>query len=76
MKLFREELERKRQERRQKRSATWSGLVVKIAIFLLLIMLIRFIISPDGRKFGEYWRSVFSETGQSVEAKGDKMIEN
>lgn len=56
MKAFREEIERRKQERRSRRSSTWAGLLVKVMIFILLILLIRFIISPGGRNFGEYLR--------------------
>jgi len=57
MKAFREEIERKKQERRSRRSSTWAGLLFKVMIFILLILLIRFIISPKGRNFGDYLRN-------------------
>jgi len=64
MKVFREEIERRKSERRSQRTSTWGGLLFKLAIFILLILLIRFIISPNGRKFGEYWRNTFQTSSQ------------
>jgi hypothetical protein len=59
VKIFRNELDRRRVERRQKQSSTWGGFIVKLAIFILLVVLIRFIISEEGAGFGEYWRATF-----------------
>ncbi len=64
MKIFKEELERRKEERRQKRSSTWSGLLFKVAILILLILLIRYIISPGGKRFGNYWREAFQIANQ------------
>jgi type VI protein secretion system component VasF len=66
MKVFKNELQRRREERRQKRSSTWGGLLIKLAILVLLVLLIRFILSSQGSRFGEYWR----ETIQTSSRKG------
>ncbi|MCF7911954.1 MAG: hypothetical protein K9M99_05465 [Candidatus Cloacimonetes bacterium] len=64
MKVFREEIERRKTERRNRRSSTWGGLLLKLAIFILLILLIRFIISPDGKRFGDYWHNAAETVSQ------------
>jgi len=64
MKVFREEIERRKAERRSQRASTWGGLLFKLAIFILLILLIRFIISSNSRKFGEYWRNTIQTSSQ------------
>jgi len=66
MKIFKEEIERRRAEKREKRSGTWSGLLIKIAIFIMLLFLIKFLLSPAGDKFGDYWQTLFKKSGQEL----------
>ena len=66
MKLFSEELERRSNERRQKSSATWGGLLIKVMIFILLILLFRFMFSAEGKRFGNYWKEVVKQTATEI----------
>lgn len=66
MKIFSEELERKREERRTKRSATWGGFLLKVAVFILLILLIRFITGSEGKRFGDYWKGMLKDNAAKV----------
>ncbi|MCF7919225.1 MAG: hypothetical protein K9N06_04875 [Candidatus Cloacimonetes bacterium] len=66
MRVFSENLQQRRKERRQKRTGTWSGLLIKVAAFILLIILIRFIMGTSGKRFGDYWKEVAGHSTAEV----------
>ncbi|MBC8385649.1 MAG: hypothetical protein H8E57_09060 [Candidatus Cloacimonetes bacterium] len=46
MNEFKEEIERRRTDRRKKRSSTWIGLVLRIILLIFVIMIMRFLATP------------------------------
>lgn len=54
MKEFREEFERRRQERRASKSSSWVFLVLKILFFIFVVLLIRYFANPDPRNFRSF----------------------
>ncbi|OQX71622.1 MAG: hypothetical protein B6D62_01700 [Candidatus Cloacimonas sp. 4484_275] len=50
MKKFREELERRKNERRKKRSSTWIGLIIRILILAFVIMIMKTLGTPVAKK--------------------------
>ena len=54
MKDFREEILRRRQEKRNKRSNTWTSLIVKILLLIFVVLMIRFFAYPDPDKFKKF----------------------
>ncbi len=51
MKEFKEEIERRRQVRRNSRSSSWVFLVLKILFFIFVVLIIRYFANPDPSKF-------------------------
>ena len=67
MKKFQEELERRKSERRQKRSSTWIGLIIRILILAFVIMIMKTLGTPTARKTTDI---LFSNDSSGVLEKG------
>ena len=55
MKGFREEMQRRWEERRSRKHATWANLILRILILAFLVMVIAFFASPDTDKFRNFF---------------------
>ena len=68
MKKFKEEFERRRVERRNKRSSTWIGLIIRILILAFVIMIMKNLGTSRARKTTEI---LFSGDSSGVMEKGE-----
>jgi len=69
MKEFKEEIERRRQERRSMRSSTWINFIVRILALVFVVMIIRYFSDSNPDKFRS-WNS-FAKT-DSVQVQENK----
>jgi len=51
MKEFKEEIERRHQERRSLRSSTWINFIIRILALVFVVLLIRYFSDPNPDKF-------------------------
>jgi len=51
MKEFKEEIERRRQERRSMRSSTWINFIIRILALVFVVMIIRYFSESNPDKF-------------------------
>jgi len=51
MKEFKEEIERRRQERRSMRSSTWINFIIRILALIFVVMIIRYFSDSNPDKF-------------------------
>ncbi len=51
MKEFKEEIERRRQERRSMRSSTWINFIIRILALVFVVMIIRYFSDSNPDKF-------------------------
>ncbi|MCF7859318.1 MAG: hypothetical protein K9N07_08375 [Candidatus Cloacimonetes bacterium] len=69
MKEFREEIEKRRLERRNKRSSTWVNFFVRILALIFVILIIRYFSDADPDKFRSW---IASEQADSIEVQEQK----
>ncbi|MCD6180914.1 MAG: hypothetical protein J7K89_00850 [Candidatus Cloacimonetes bacterium] len=55
MKQFREEMQRRWEERRSKKYATWANLILRILLLAFVVMVIAFFADPDIDKFRNFF---------------------
>ena len=69
MKEFKEEIERRRQERRGMRSSTWVNFIIRILALVFVVMIIRYFSDPDPEKFRSWITSAKTDSIQVQENK-------
>jgi len=69
MKSFREEFQRRKEDRRRSRSASWLHWLLKIIFFIFVILMIRYFGSPDPDKFRNWQK--FNDQNPIEEKKPD-----
>ena len=69
MKEFKEEMERRRQERRGMRSSTWVNFIIRILVLVFVVMIIRYFSNPNPDKFRSWITSTQTDSVQVQENK-------
>ena len=69
MKEFKEEIERRRQERRSMRSSTWVNFIIRILALVFVVMIIRYFSDANPEKFRSWITSSKIDTIQVQENK-------
>jgi len=69
MKEFKEEIERRRQERRSMRSSTWINFIIRILALIFVVMIIRYFSNPNPNKFRSWINFTSPDTVQVQENK-------
>ncbi len=69
MKEFREEMERRRQERRSMRSSTWINFIIRILALVFVVMIIRYFSDSNPDKFRSWITSTKTDSIQVQENK-------
>ncbi len=69
MKEFKEEMERRRQERRGMRSLTWVNFIIRILVLVFVVMIIRYFSNPNPDKFRSWINFASPDTVQVQENK-------
>jgi hypothetical protein len=69
MKEFKEEIENRRQARRNMRSSTWINLIIRIFVLVFVIMIIRYFSDSNPDKFRSWITSSKTDSTQVQENK-------
>ena len=69
MKEFKEEIEKRRQERRSMRSSTWINFIIRILALVFVVMIIRYFSDPNPDKFRTWISSSKTDSIQVQENK-------
>ncbi len=69
MKEFKEEIERRRQERRGMRSSTWVNFIIRILALVFVVMIIRYFSDANPDKFRSWITSTKTDSIQTQENK-------
>jgi len=69
MKEFKEEIERRRQERRGMRSSTWINFIIRILALIFVVMIIRYFSDSDPDKFRSWITTIKTDSIQVQENK-------
>ena len=69
MKKFKEEIEKRRQERRSMRSSTWINFIIRILALVFVVMIIRYFSDPNTDKFRSWITSAKTDSVQVQESE-------
>lgn len=69
MKEFKEKIERRRQEMRNKRSSTWVNFIIRILALVFVIMIIKYFSNSNPDKFRSWVTSSKTDSIQVQENK-------
>ena len=69
MKEFKEEIERRRQERRSMRSSTWINFIIRILALVFIVIIIRYFSDANPNKFRSWISSSKTDSIQVQESK-------
>jgi hypothetical protein len=69
MKEFKEEIEKRRQERRRMRSSTWINFIIRILALIFVVMIIRYFSDSDPDKFRSWITTIKTDSIQVQENK-------
>lgn len=69
MKEFKEKIERRRQEMRNKRSSTWVNFIIRILALVFVIMIIKYFSNSNPDKFRSWVTSSKTDSIQIQENK-------
>ena len=69
MKEFKEEIEKRRQERRSMRSSTWINFIIRILALVFIVIIIRYFSDANPNKFRSWISSSKTDSIQVQESK-------
>lgn len=69
MNKFKEEIEKRRQERRSMRSSTWVNFIIRILALVFVVMIIRYFSDSNPDKFRSWISSAKTDSVQVQESE-------
>jgi len=69
MKEFKEEIEKRRQERRSMRSSTWINFIIRILALVFIVIIIRYFSDANPNKFRSWISSSKTDSIQVQESE-------